>query len=289
MKYIFWGLPFLLLLFGCDDGDFSPVRPTDKYFSLNGFLDADADTQFVRISPLRASPVLDTTPLQAKVVLEDLTTGQKMPMTEAIKPVKDANAIHTFWTTYKLTSGRSYRITATNAEGKSSTSTVQMPNVTMDIEGKAPWNSLNPTEEFAQNVIIHNPKYLVRFKINYFLIDQNTKLPFIKTYTIDKTTYDVLGDPAFDLSSTTYLKEISGNKNVSITHLDVSNITIELIASQNPLPDPADFERYATAPENSNVTNGFGLIATGMTFKRDWRPLVTYLQTWLRARKDWRN
>lgn len=287
MKHITLSLFLGLFILGCDQGNFSPFAPNQNHFSMFGYLEADADTQFVRILKMNEIPIYTENLYNISAYLEDVKTGQKSILNEKIAKDSEGKTSHIFWTTDKLYKGATYRVVADAGNNQKSTATVEMPSGEIDVEGRAPWNNMNPTEEYPQNVILHNPKHLIRFKINFFLIDQRTKTPFVKSFNYGKTTYDIWGSPAFDIHATTLLKNITNNSRVSVAHIDVQNITVEMVAAEKPLPTFDDMEKYATLPENSNVSNGLGYVTSGMSFKRDWRPLVDYLQSWLRARRQW--
>lgn len=278
----------LLGIGGCDDS-FSPFVSHDRYFSMYGTFDAAADTNFVRITPIRLQPSNAANPLEAKVYLENTADNTRIPLAQQIRQTTSGEVAHLFWTTAQLKTGVPYLLVATNAQNQTSSARFTLSTEPINIDGSAPWNNLNPTQEFDQTVVFYHPKHLVRFRAIFSLIDQRTKALFQRTYFVDKTTFSVSDHPAFSMSATSFLKEIAGTERVSITHLDVESVRVEAVVSSEPLPDVSDLETYAIAERSTNVTNGYGWIAPTMTFKTYWNPLTVYLQTWLRARKDWRN
>lgn len=118
-----WGLPWLtwaltsLALGACDDS-FSPIARGEVHLSVFGYLDASADTQWVRVMPIR--PVVLTTPdsLGAEVTLEPLGTGPIIRMRDSVfhfshyvnADVGSQGAyLHNFWTAERIEPGGAYR------------------------------------------------------------------------------------------------------------------------------------------------------------------------------------
>lgn len=118
---------------GCDES-FSPVDPSDFRFSIFGVLDAAADTQWIRISPLR--PVLVTTPdpLDAVVTLEEVASGRIVELRDSVfrfsgNPDVGADGVflHNFWTDEPIEPGASYRFRVQPPGDPASEALVQIP------------------------------------------------------------------------------------------------------------------------------------------------------------------
>ncbi len=127
-----------VLLLGCSlvaacEEPFEPIAESDLAFSIYGNLDAGADTQWVRVMPIRAS--LETLPdaIDAVVTLEEIETGMTVQMSDSVFRFQprflgetDLYA-HNFSTTMPIVPGRQYRLTATRSDGASATATVRIP------------------------------------------------------------------------------------------------------------------------------------------------------------------
>lgn len=116
----------LFMLNACDE-TFEPLQENDRYFfSIYGFLDASADTQWVRIIPLREGlnqlPELDGT-----VTLENLETGETSVMNDSLFQYQGGNQAWNFWSTMNLSPEGTYRLSAVNGEGQESSVVVEMP------------------------------------------------------------------------------------------------------------------------------------------------------------------
>ncbi len=122
----------LLFLFGLGTGScdqtFQPLRENNQYhFSINGYLDATVDTQWVRVMPVRDTLFYSPKPLDATVTLEELGSGRSVTMHDSLFSYSQDTYAYNFWTAMDLQPNRTYRITATNSEGQSSYADVSLP------------------------------------------------------------------------------------------------------------------------------------------------------------------
>jgi len=126
-------LPLLLLMASCED-DFEPLAPTEMAFSIYGFLDAGADTQWVRVTPFRTSILTTPDRVDAVVTLEDLDTGQVIEMQHRVRSFIFAffgdfrGYAHNFWTDKPISPSGRYRLTARRSDGSSSSAEVTLPH-----------------------------------------------------------------------------------------------------------------------------------------------------------------
>ena len=116
----------LLILNACDE-TFEPLQENDRYFfSIYGFLDASADTQWVRIIPLREG-INQLPEMDATVTLENIDTGETSVMNDSLFNYQGGNAAWNFWTTMDLQPEGAYRLRAVNTDGNESTVVIEMP------------------------------------------------------------------------------------------------------------------------------------------------------------------
>ena len=120
-------------LAACDE-TFTPLDSRGLQFSVFGYLDAAADTQWIRVSPIR--PVLTTTPgpLAAKVTLENLRTGRKVELRDSMflyghNPDVGSEGVflHNFWTAERLEPGAAYRFSASAGGEAPAKAVVEIP------------------------------------------------------------------------------------------------------------------------------------------------------------------
>lgn len=102
-----------LFIVGCNES-FEPWEENNQYFfSIYGFLDASADTQWVRVMPVREEFFLDPDrPLDASVTLEHMESGESVIMNDSLFAYAHDVYVWNFWTTMNLQPEQTYRLTA---------------------------------------------------------------------------------------------------------------------------------------------------------------------------------
>ena len=129
------GLAALLasaLAAGCDR-PFDPLQENlNGPFSMIGYLDLGADTQWVRVMPVRQSLLSAPEPIDAAVTLEHLGTGRTVSLRDSVFRYADARLgtdayAHLYWTTERLEPKERYRLRATRSDGEASSAVVEMP------------------------------------------------------------------------------------------------------------------------------------------------------------------
>jgi hypothetical protein len=103
----------------CDES-FDPIAPSAFAFSVFGYLDASADTQWIRIMPIRPLRVTSRDPLGATVTLEHLATGRIIELRDSVfrfSPHSDDPGagdlyVHNYWTPETIEPGAAYRFSA---------------------------------------------------------------------------------------------------------------------------------------------------------------------------------
>jgi hypothetical protein len=109
-----WLLATVVLLAGCDQ-TFEPLQETDRVFSIYGYLEATADTQWIRVMPIRASIFSGPDPIDAVVTRENLANGRTLQLRDSLfsfRPFDPAGEdLHAFnfSTTERIEPGGSYR------------------------------------------------------------------------------------------------------------------------------------------------------------------------------------
>jgi hypothetical protein len=118
---------------GCDD-TFMPIAPTDRNFSIFGYLDASADTQWIRMMPIRSTTLTAPGPLGATVTLENVATGRVVELRDSVFRFlgnpdvgSDGVFLHNYWTTERIEPGATYRFSAKLDAGKTSEAAVAIP------------------------------------------------------------------------------------------------------------------------------------------------------------------
>lgn len=252
-----------LVTTGCDDV-FKPNAENDKYYySINGYLDASADTQWVRIMPIRESLGLQKPePMDATVTLEHLETGETAEMNDSLFSYAHGTYAWNYWTTMNLVPEQTYRITVRRPDGNSSHATASLPpdfpapvvRLLTNADGKV----------YRTNVRIAGVERLVDAQAIYHLRFFNTGEEDIVTFSHLKDAgrgiyLEVSFDPSGDESTVDDLIASSGPGRIGeVTHKQF------FLASAG--PDYPDFVslnelRVSHLIGRTNVVNGTGYLA----------------------------
>lgn len=139
---------FVMLLFTSCENDFEPLEANDEFFfSMYGYLDAAADTQWIHITPVREQvDMLNKTP-DMEVSLENLETGKVIVMKDSLfqRGAKFLN----FWTDQDVDYNQTYRLIAELPDGKQSEVTIMTPNEMPLPEIRVFTNPGSPPEYFV--------------------------------------------------------------------------------------------------------------------------------------------
>lgn len=117
---------------GCEYA-FEPYEKNDDgAFALFGYLDLMADTQWVRVTPVRQHVQTGPGPIDAVVTLELEGSGRTVTLRDSVFAFRDPGLgnvgyVHNFWTTEPLEPEATYHLIVTRSDGASTTAIVQMP------------------------------------------------------------------------------------------------------------------------------------------------------------------
>lgn len=117
-----------VLLVGCDP-TVEAFEDNGRDYSVFGYLDASADTQFVRVEPLRDGLLIrspDT--LDAQVALTHLGTGRTVPLRDSLFRFLDGATFRNFYTTAVIEPTASYRLEIRGADGTESRAETVVPD-----------------------------------------------------------------------------------------------------------------------------------------------------------------
>ncbi|MDX1640311.1 MAG: hypothetical protein R3220_01345 [Balneolaceae bacterium] len=115
-----------LFLFSCEH-EFQPLEPNDRYFfSFYGMVDAGADTQWIRTTPIGEQVDLLTDGSELKVTLKNLETGEVTEMNDSLF-IQGRNVIN-FWTDELVEHNQTYLLKGELPSGETSEVTVTTPD-----------------------------------------------------------------------------------------------------------------------------------------------------------------
>ncbi|MEX2601755.1 MAG: hypothetical protein WD355_08915 [Balneolaceae bacterium] len=242
------------LFIGCNEV-FEPWQENDRYhFSIYGYLDASADTQWVRVMPVREDLLYQPGPIDAVVTLENLESGETVVMNDSLFEYEHSVYAYNFWTSESLNPGDSYRIRVLRSDDAISSAVTTLPN-------DFPTPIIRNLEREDQ-IIIEGAERLVDFRIIHYLQFHNTDdeymIPFSHlqdTLRMVSGGYMIINDPRDDMNR---LSQYFGMTPRTITHQQI------FIVSGGPGFHffPGIDEKIVALPEGiSNVTNGTGYLA----------------------------
>ncbi len=138
----------LALAAACDDS-FQPLDPSGQRLSLFGYLDASADTQWIRVNIMRSTIVAAADSAPVKVTLEAVADGRIITLHQATVRFGGAGTVdtggavaHNFWTAERIKPGATYRLRAQPATGHAAEVVVAIPaDYDMALNIAQPWNS----------------------------------------------------------------------------------------------------------------------------------------------------
>ncbi len=158
------------LIFGGCTETFEPFQENERYFSIYGYLDAAADTQFVAVTPLRKLVSADAGAIDDAVMLENLETGETIRWRDSLFRFSNGSVGHVFWSKERVEPGGRYLFTVTRSDGATTATTVRMPAPFPDPELRTnliPFSPLPPPR--LQNIGLPGMEKLVDFRIVYTL------------------------------------------------------------------------------------------------------------------------
>ena len=151
---------FLLIipLYTCDES-FTPLAENDKYFfTIYGYLDVMADTQWVRVGRVRDKIYQTDKDINATVTLINLDTGQEFSLNDSLFVIENPNTpddyiYRNFWTLEPILPTSNYKIQVTGNDGKTSSATIQTPEIFPEPEFERPYVVVRELDHPAEVVL----------------------------------------------------------------------------------------------------------------------------------------
>ena len=137
----------LSILAGCDS-NFEPFTESGLHYTVLGYLDTDADTQFIRVVPFR--PVVDrlyTEAIDAVLRSTDLDAGTSLVWQDSVVHFPDSSYGHVFWSRFRAAPGHKYRIEVERSDGSLTWAETVVPEQPADPDSVH--GAPNETADFA--------------------------------------------------------------------------------------------------------------------------------------------
>lgn len=118
----------LVISFGACDEEVTDLSLNDSPFSIYGFVNPGADTQFVRVFAVTDRPSAhEPGPLNAEVRYVDLATGASYPARDSTAAFGEERSGHVFWMAFRAAYDRGYRVEVRGDGGITAHATVHTP------------------------------------------------------------------------------------------------------------------------------------------------------------------
>jgi hypothetical protein len=247
-------LPVMITLFlmitGCDES-LEPLQGSDIYFySVNGYLDASADTQWVRVMPVRKSIIPDSLMNIPAVTLQHMESGESVVMQDSLFIFADGRRVLNFWTTMPVLPENSYRLTVEGPGGKSSYAETTLPE-------DYPTPTFRQPEFNADILIIDEVEHLADIRVTY-------RIQFHGSGESFEVNYPQLRN-SMHVQTATYRVPIEAGALRQLLMDSYCNFTVTernvYVASGGPgWPDFVTMDRHTIAlPDHtSNIVDGVG-------------------------------
>jgi hypothetical protein len=104
--------------------------PSDRVFETYGVLNSAADTQFVRVFPIRSRFEAYRDPsIDAVVTSSDLETGDRRVWRDSVLAFADGTYGYLFWSSFRALGGRAYELVVERSDGEHARAVVNVPDL----------------------------------------------------------------------------------------------------------------------------------------------------------------
>lgn len=231
---------------------FEPLQENKRhFFSVNGYLDASADTQWVRVMPVRESLGMDTDLPVPVVTLQHMESGERMVMRDSLFQFRGNRYAYNFWTEMQVYPMHTYRLTVAGADGRTSSAEATLPEDFPPPQFRAP--------EFDADILeIREVEKLADTRVTY-------RIRHIQSGEVFEWVFPQLQNSRFIPPATYRVAIHAGAMQAKIEESYCGIVIIErnvLVAAGGPdWPDFVSLDKYTvTLPDGdySNIENGVG-------------------------------
>lgn len=255
-----WPVLLLMVASACE-APFEPLTETEtEFFAVFGFLDADADTQFVRVSPLR--PALDpgTTPEGTEVVSRLAPAGDPLAWQDSLIRLDDGTTGLLFFTPTRVQPGSRYRLEIAGPRGDMTTATTTVPaQPTLRIGPVRSIGNDFHEQDVAWEDVVRAP---VRVTLAYLVQLPGSAEPDTVIVTYRETGQPVGNDWSFPIDLSAHREEVLARLDRPSTDRTLVLNGIAMTIEQR----SAEWFRQ----EPVNITGGFGFFGSLGTTTRTW-------------------
>ncbi len=259
-KLLLYLIILWLFLPACNE-KFDPLEDkSDSPFSMYGFLDASADTQWVRVIPVREQVNTPPEIPEMQVTIENLETGETVALNDSLFRFRQEFYVLNSWTTADIEPEQTYRLKGKLPNGLTSRVTVTtpkdfpMPNIEEFKGGCSGRMQMSGIERLADVKSVWH----IRFYFSGIAYERVIAVPY-RRKAVD------FGDGDF----TVYIdsnKELSAISEQTLSTVDSLDVLSRKLFVASAGPDwseeitSLDQLEYSLPQINSNVENGVGYV-----------------------------
>ncbi len=246
----------LLCLSSCDTS-IEPYASSNRYFSVQGYLYAEVDTNWIRVEALQDGLPVGSGPVDvAEAYLENLTTGTVLAMDDSLFLLPPGGIpAHNFRSVLPVAAGQSYRLTIRRSDGAATTAVTTLPEAIPDpelidtpvIPVPCPDDYMPP----ALNVVIRDIDYLVELVAVYHLQEPEG----VQTQRISYLEEAVKTEDG-------YMVRVVWEDAVGACPLNFEAMELLIVAGNTDWPDVSEpnSENRAIPERPTNIVNGIGFL-----------------------------
>ncbi len=278
------------MLSGCTES-VEPFIGTDVPYTIWGFMNAGADTQRVRVFPIR-DEIETSDQIDARVFSTDLTTGERREWAYRLVQFDSLIEGHVFWSPFRAAHNHRYRLEVVRSDGATTSTEVVVPSP-VDFQF-----DIDPTSTVIPIQIRGDVPNLVGLRVTYHAVNippasawppgtpVMAAVPFPVTISYDKLVRPISGGWALEINMARDFAavRVAYDVNCLITDYEGSapDIWLDLMEFSALLADSAwdapdgEFDPNVLAQPGalSNVENGYGFFGAGLGIVHDWSPNV---------------
>jgi len=252
----------LVLFLGACDNTFEPISSNKHdFFAVYGYLDTAADTQFIRVSPLRDT--LEPVPgaYSALASTTQLATGDQVAWQDSNIVLDDGQPGLLFFATLAVTPGTPYRLEVRDAEGAVTRAVTQVP----------PRASVDPTpvsmdfgQRFVQRVTLRDQTVEpYRLRVRYEVTPPGADEPV----TISMPFFHAgLATP----NGLQYVLSLELDREEVLRRLGVPSTDSTVVLHRVGLEIEQLSEEWRTPDLPVNIANGFGFFGSIARYAETW-------------------
>ncbi len=262
-----------VLLVGCEN-TVEPFIEDDRFFTLFGYLDTAADTQFVRVEALRTALGQTTADLDAVVTSTAREDGVTLVWRDSLITFDDGSVGHIFFAPFRPIPGWTYDFSVARSDGATSMASTTVP-LAPGVILEEPQTLITAT---TQRVVWEEVDFQpFRVEVWYRFLGPDSRSPFTHAVVVyDEDKYGRVAEDGWEvfvqLSADRFeISDILGVTDDAALPLLGMGMRLTMTDDQWRPPNGLFIEDVLVQPGVlSNVENGFGFVGAVNQYTAEW-------------------